>query len=82
MPLVVAAITFKFYRKFYFKFYCACDRSIRVVPDLTISYLSGVGVGENLFSDHRTILLILTRETASVAVLSLQNCKGCNAPKL
>jgi len=28
MLLVVAAITFKFYRKFYCKFYCTYDRSI------------------------------------------------------
>jgi len=28
MLLVVAAITFNFYRKFYCKFYCTCDQSI------------------------------------------------------
>ena len=28
MLLVVAALTFKFYRKFYCKFYCTCDQSI------------------------------------------------------
>ena len=28
MLLVVAAISFKFYRKFYCKFHCTCDRSL------------------------------------------------------